>query len=129
MNGNISTRQGDTGRTGIVGRERVDKDDARIECLGEMDEANGSLGLLRSKLGAIVAPSLSSPGSKYLMTRGRNRSGIRGSTGASREWMPTARSPRGFDSHLRRGLSAKRSGVFGHRRQGNESVIGLLCGD
>ena len=52
MKGNISTRQGDTGRTGIVGGERVDKDDARIECLGEMDEANSSLGLLRSKLGA-----------------------------------------------------------------------------
>lgn len=52
MKGKISTRQGDAGKTGIVGGERVDKDDFRIECLGELDEANSSLGLLRSKLDA-----------------------------------------------------------------------------
>lgn len=108
----------------------MDKDDVRIECLDEMDEANSSSGLLRSKLGAKVAPSLSSPCSKFLMIRGRNRSGIRGSTGVSREWMPTARSPRGFDSHMRRGLSVKTQlRLFWHRRQGNESVVGLLSGD
>ena len=50
--GNISTRAGDKGRTGIGGGSRVDKDDARIECLGELDEANSSIGLLRSKLDA-----------------------------------------------------------------------------
>lgn len=50
VKGNISTKQGDKGTTGIVGGERVDKDDARIECLGSLDEANSSLGLLRSKL-------------------------------------------------------------------------------
>ncbi len=52
MKGNISTKAGDKGKTGIVGGERVDKDDIRIECLGELDEANSSLGLLRAKLSA-----------------------------------------------------------------------------
>lgn len=52
MKGNISTKRGDTGKTGIVGGERVDKGDIRIECLGELDESNSSIGLLRSKLGA-----------------------------------------------------------------------------
>ena len=50
--GNISTRSGDKGKTGIRGGARVDKDDARIECLGEIDEANSMIGLLRSKLSA-----------------------------------------------------------------------------
>ena len=50
MAGNISTRAGDKGKTGIGGGTRVDKDDARIECLGELDEANSALGLLRCKL-------------------------------------------------------------------------------
>ena len=50
--GNISTRAGDKGKTGIGGGARVDKDDARIECLGDLDEANSSIGLLRSKLEA-----------------------------------------------------------------------------
>ncbi|CAA6677439.1 MULTISPECIES: cob(I)yrinic acid a,c-diamide adenosyltransferase [unclassified Lentimonas] len=52
MAGNISTRAGDKGKTGVGGGGRVDKDDARIECLGDLDEANSSLGLLRSKLPA-----------------------------------------------------------------------------
>ena len=50
MKGNISTRAGDKGRTGIGDGRRVDKDDARIECLGDLDEANSTIGLLRSKL-------------------------------------------------------------------------------
>jgi cob(I)alamin adenosyltransferase len=50
MKGNISTKAGDKGKTGIVGGSRVYKDDIRIECLGALDEANSSLGLLRSKL-------------------------------------------------------------------------------
>lgn len=50
MAGNISTKSGDKGKTGIGGGGRVDKDDARIECLGELDEANSAIGLLRSKL-------------------------------------------------------------------------------
>jgi ATP:cob(I)alamin adenosyltransferase len=50
MKGNISTKTGDKGTTGIGGGQRVDKDDIRIECLGELDEANSTIGLLRSKL-------------------------------------------------------------------------------
>jgi len=52
MAGNISTKSGDKGKTGIGGGGRVDKDDARIECLGELDEANSTIGLLRAKLSA-----------------------------------------------------------------------------
>ncbi len=48
--GNISTRAGDKGMTGIAGGGRVDKDDARIEALGDLDEANSTIGLLRSLL-------------------------------------------------------------------------------
>lgn len=50
MAGNISTRAGDKGRTDIGGGARVDKDDVRVECLGDLDEANSAIGLLRSKL-------------------------------------------------------------------------------
>ncbi|MDQ8203135.1 cob(I)yrinic acid a,c-diamide adenosyltransferase [Pelagicoccus sp. SDUM812003] len=46
----ISTRGGDKGRTGTGGPDRVFKDDPRIEALGDLDEANCVLGLLRSKL-------------------------------------------------------------------------------
>lgn len=46
----ISTGKGDKGQTGLFGGDRVDKDDARIECLGDIDEFNSTIGLLRSKL-------------------------------------------------------------------------------
>ena len=52
MKGKITTKQGDWGMTSIVGGERLAKDDPRIECLGDLDEATCSLGLLRSKLEA-----------------------------------------------------------------------------
>lgn len=54
----IYTRTGDDGTTGIVGGERVSKDDVRIECIGTVDEANAAIGV------AIVAcdrHSVSSP--------------------------------------------------------------------
>ena len=38
--------------TSIIGGQRLAKDDPRVECLGELDEANSYLGLLRSKLEA-----------------------------------------------------------------------------
>lgn len=52
--GIISTRGGDKGKTAIGGGggERVDKDDARIEALGDLDEANSAIGVLRSVLPA-----------------------------------------------------------------------------
>ncbi|SKC46427.1 cob(I)yrinic acid a,c-diamide adenosyltransferase [Ohtaekwangia koreensis] len=46
----IYTRKGDHGQTGVFGGKRESKDSARIECNGAIDEANSTLGLLRSKL-------------------------------------------------------------------------------
>ena len=43
----IYTRTGDDGTTGLVGGERVDKDDPRIEAYGTVDELNACLGLVR----------------------------------------------------------------------------------
>lgn len=50
--GVISTRSGDKGTTAIGGGggERVDKDDARIEAVGDLDETNCVIGVLRSLL-------------------------------------------------------------------------------
>lgn len=40
----IYTRQGDGGQTGLVGGQRVSKDDPRIEAYGTVDELNSFLG-------------------------------------------------------------------------------------
>ncbi|MCB1121097.1 MAG: cob(I)yrinic acid a,c-diamide adenosyltransferase [Verrucomicrobiae bacterium] len=50
MKGNISTRTGDKGTTGVGGGGRVPKNDIRIQSLGDLDEANSFIGLLRTKL-------------------------------------------------------------------------------
>jgi cob(I)alamin adenosyltransferase len=42
----IYTRTGDQGSTGLGDGRRVDKDDARIEAIGAIDELNSALGLL-----------------------------------------------------------------------------------
>jgi cob(I)alamin adenosyltransferase len=47
----IYTKKGDKGTTGLFGGSRVDKDDVRVECIGTLDEANSTIGLLRVKLG------------------------------------------------------------------------------
>jgi cob(I)alamin adenosyltransferase len=47
----IYTRKGDKGTTGVFGGKREDKDSARIECNGALDEANSTIALLRAKLG------------------------------------------------------------------------------
>ena len=47
----IYTKKGDTGKTGVFGGKRIDKDDTRIECIGTLDEVNSTIGLMRSKLG------------------------------------------------------------------------------
>ncbi|WP_242910596.1 cob(I)yrinic acid a,c-diamide adenosyltransferase [Actinomadura terrae] len=41
----IYTRKGDSGRTGIWGGKRLDKDSARIEAIGSVDECNAVIGL------------------------------------------------------------------------------------
>ena len=47
----IYTKTGDRGKTGVVGGKRVMKNHPRIVCNGTLDEANSTIGLLRSKLG------------------------------------------------------------------------------
>lgn len=51
----IYTKKGDAGTTGLFGGSRVPKDDVRVECIGTLDEANSTLGLLRVKLGPAHA--------------------------------------------------------------------------
>lgn len=41
----IYTKRGDAGETGLVGGQRVPKDDARIEAFGTVDELNAVIGL------------------------------------------------------------------------------------
>ncbi|GBC93118.1 Cob(I)yrinic acid a,c-diamide adenosyltransferase [bacterium HR15] len=43
----IYTRTGDTGETGLIGGQRVPKDDVRVEAYGTLDELNAALGLAR----------------------------------------------------------------------------------
>jgi cob(I)alamin adenosyltransferase len=47
----IYTKKGDKGTTGLFGGKRVSKDDTRVDCIGTLDEANSTIGLLRTKLG------------------------------------------------------------------------------
>lgn len=42
----IYTRTGDDGSTGLAANSRVQKDDARIEAMGDVDELNSALGML-----------------------------------------------------------------------------------
>ena len=44
----VYTRTGDKGSTGLVGGERVEKDDLRIEAYGTVDELNAIIGLART---------------------------------------------------------------------------------
>ena len=43
----VYTRQGDAGQTGLVGGQRVSKDNARIEAYGTVDELNAFVGAAR----------------------------------------------------------------------------------
>ncbi|MFC2028743.1 cob(I)yrinic acid a,c-diamide adenosyltransferase [Chloroflexota bacterium] len=45
---NFFTRKGDDGTTGVLGGDRISKDDPRIEALGSLDEASAALGVARS---------------------------------------------------------------------------------
>lgn len=44
----IYTKTGDAGTTGILGSQRLRKDDARIEAYGTVDELNAALGVARA---------------------------------------------------------------------------------
>lgn len=48
MHAKITTKTGDSGLTGVLGPERLSKDDPRIEALGVVDEATSALGLARA---------------------------------------------------------------------------------
>lgn len=51
----VYTRTGDDGQTGLVGGQRVAKDDLRIEAYGTVDELNAVVGLCRAEIGALAA--------------------------------------------------------------------------
>src|SRR5215211_3705362 len=44
----VTTRTGDTGYTGLIGKERVPKYDPRPETFGTLDEATSALGIARA---------------------------------------------------------------------------------
>jgi cob(I)alamin adenosyltransferase len=46
----IYTRTGDTGETSLLGGGRVRKDEQRIETIGEIDEVNAALGVVRMEV-------------------------------------------------------------------------------
>jgi cob(I)alamin adenosyltransferase len=48
MKGKFYTRGGDDGYTGLLGPGRVAKEDARLEAVGTVDEANAALGIARA---------------------------------------------------------------------------------
>ncbi|MGE4234231.1 MAG: cob(I)yrinic acid a,c-diamide adenosyltransferase [Bacteriovoracia bacterium] len=54
----IYTKTGDKGDTGLVGGQRVPKNDPKIELYGTIDELNSVLGLVRSALNAIESEQM-----------------------------------------------------------------------
>ncbi len=55
----ITTRTGDDGTTGLGDGSRTGKDNPRIACLGEVDELNSCIGLLRCEpMDALLASQL-----------------------------------------------------------------------
>jgi cob(I)alamin adenosyltransferase len=51
----VTTRTGDGGDTSLFGKPRVRKTDARIEALGDLDEAQSALGVARAMTSGTVA--------------------------------------------------------------------------
>ena len=52
----IYTKTGDGGTTSLVGGSRVNKDDARVEAYGTVDELNSHIGLLAEQLRHLEEP-------------------------------------------------------------------------
>ena len=50
----ISTKTGDSGETGLAGGSRVSKSSVRIITLGDIDELNSWLGMLRADRKSVV---------------------------------------------------------------------------
>lgn len=53
----VYTRGGDQGKTGLVGGQRVPKDDLRIEAYGTVDELNAFVGAARQTAADVLAAS------------------------------------------------------------------------
>ena len=54
----IYTKTGDDGTTGLIGGQRVSKSDARIQCIGAVDELNAAIGWAAAGAGAELAAKL-----------------------------------------------------------------------
>lgn len=52
--GHIYTKSGDTGETGLLGGTRVSKSNARIAAIGELDELNALIGVLRGVHSKVI---------------------------------------------------------------------------
>ncbi len=53
----IYTKTGDRGQTGLIGGQRVPKDDPRVEAYGTLDELTAALGVVRAFLPVDLASS------------------------------------------------------------------------
>ena len=53
----IYTKAGDDGSTGLIGGQRVHKSDARIDCVGAVDEVNAALGWCAAATGETAQAS------------------------------------------------------------------------
>jgi cob(I)alamin adenosyltransferase len=69
----IYTRTGDTGETGLIGGQRVPKDDPRVEAYGTVDELNAALGVARGYL--HDQPELDAPAGAHSERAVRHRRG------------------------------------------------------
>lgn len=57
----VYTRNGDQGTTGLVGGQRVSKDDLRIEAYGTVDELNAFVGAARQTAAELLARDVLAP--------------------------------------------------------------------
>src|SRR5205823_7633954 len=77
----LYTRRGDAGETGLLGPERVSKDDPRIEAMGAVDELNAVIGLAMAAqrerrirdLLSKIQDDLFTVGAELAMTRSSER--------------------------------------------------------
>ena len=44
----VYTKKGDSGRTQLIGKNDVSKSNERVECYGQVDELNSSIGFCKS---------------------------------------------------------------------------------
>ena len=80
----LYTRRGDAGETGLLGPERVSKDDPRIEAMGAVDELNAVIGLAMAAqrdrrirdLLSKIQDDLFTVGAELAMTRSSQRTKV-----------------------------------------------------